>query len=206
MRSKLIALLAATMLLAGCSSEAETPELNGVVLDRPYAAPATPLTDTDGAPYSLTEETDRRLTLVFFGFIHCPDICHTVMSALTSGLTRLDDEERDQVDVVFVTTDPARDTEQVLRRYLDRYDDSYVGLTGKLDTIIDIAKPLAVAVEKGEKLPSGGYDVAHSTHVLGIASDDKAPILWTQDTSAAQFAEDFGVLLSGSGPALTLKP
>lgn len=206
MRSKLIALLAATMLLAGCSSEAETPELNGVVLDRPYAAPATPLTDTDGAPYSLTEETDRRLTLVFFGFIHCPDICHTVMSALTSGLTRLDDEERDQVDVVFVTTDPARDTEQVLRRYLDRYDDSYVGLTGKLDTIIDIAKPLAVAVEKGEKLPSGGYDVAHSTHVLGIASDDTAPILWTQDTSAAQFAEDFGVLLSGSGPALTLKP
>lgn len=203
------------MLLAGCGSDpdpdgmqvsgGDTDGMHGAVLDRPYAAPATPLTDTGGAPYSLADDTERRLTLVFFGFVNCPDICHIVMSSLTSGLTRLDDEVRDQVDVAFVTTDPARDTEEVLRDYLDRYDKSYVGLTGDLDTIVDVAKPLAVAVEQGEKLASGGYDVTHSTHVVGIGPDDKAPIVWTEGTSAAQFAEDLAVLLAGDGPALNLK-
>ncbi len=203
------------MLLTACSSEpddgmqfsgGDTDGMYGAVLDRPYTVPTTPLTDTGGAPYSLAGDTDKRLTLVFFGFVNCPDICHIVMSSLTSGLTRLDEDVSDQVEVVFVTTDPTRDTEQVLRDYLDRYDESYVGLTGDLDTIIEIAKPLAVAVEKGEKLPSGGYDVAHSTHVVGIGSDDKAPILWTEETSAAQFADDLAVLLAGDGPALNLKP
>ena len=96
---------------------------------------------------------------------------------------------------MFVTTDPARDDEAALREYLDRFDPSFVGLTGPLPTIVDIGKDLAVAIEHGERLPGGGYDVAHGTAVLGIDSDDVVPIVWTQGTSATEFADDVHQLL-----------
>ena len=157
--------------------------------------PPAPLTDTDGAAYSLTRDTDKPLTLVFFGYTHCPDICQVVMSSVASALTRLDEADRERVDVVFVTTDPARDTGPVLRDYLDSFDPTFIGLTGDLDAIVALGKPLAVAVEQGEKLPSGGYEVAHSTHVSGIDADDEVSIVWTQGTSAADFASDIHQLL-----------
>jgi protein SCO1 len=182
-----------TLLLAGCGGEAEA--LSGAVLDQPYVVPATPLTDTDGASYSLTESTDKRLTLVFFGYTNCPDICTVVMSTLASAMTRLDDADREDVDVVFVTTDPARDTETVLRAYLDRLDPSFIGLTGSLADIESVGHGLHIAVEQGEKLPSGGYDITHGTSVLGIDGKNQVPILWTQDTSATQYASDIHQLL-----------
>ena len=199
MRRTLVALavLAGLAGLTGCAGNAAQPEgeLRGAVLDAPYAVPPAPLTDTTGAAYSLTRDTDKPLTLVFFGYTKCPDICQVVMSSLASALTRLDEADRERVDVAFVTTDPARDTRPVLRDYLDRYDPEFIGLTADLDTVVDTGKPLAVAVEQGEKLPSGGYEVTHSTHVVGIGADDRASIVWTQGTSAADFASDIHQLL-----------
>ena len=185
-------LLPAALLLAACGGE---EELSGAVLTEPYVVPATPLTDTDGAPYSLSDSTDKRLTLVFFGYTNCPDICQVVMQTLASAMTRLDDADREQVDVIFVTTDPARDDEAALRAYLERFDPTFIGLTGPLPTIVDIGNDLAIAVEHGEKLPSGGYDVTHGTSVLGIDGDDEVPIVWTQGTSATEFATDVHQLL-----------
>jgi protein SCO1/2 len=198
-RSTLVCLvsgLAALVLVAGCGG-GDTPssELHGAALDPPYAVPAATLTDTAGEEFSLATSTDKPLTLVFFGYINCPDICQVVMSTLASAMTRLDAADREQVDVVFITTDPTRDTEGALRAYLDRFDETFIGLTGDLGTIADVGRPLAVAVEKGEKLPSGGYEVVHGTHVTGIDGDDEAPVVWTQGTSAAEFADDIHHLL-----------
>ncbi|MDP3892115.1 SCO family protein [Nocardioides sp.] len=171
--------------------------MHGSLLDDGYEVPDTQLTDTDGAPFSLAEDLDRPLTLVFFGYSNCPDICQTVMSALASARTRLDDAQRDQVDVVFVTTDPARDDAATLRTYLDRYDPSFIGLTADLDTVIETARPLAVAVEKGQRLATGGYEVDHTASIIGIEGD-RAPIVWSQTTSAADFAADITILLEES--------
>ena len=121
------------------------------------------------------------------------------MGSLASAMTRLDPADREQVDVVFVTTDPARDDEATLRAYLDRFDPSFVGLTGDLDTIVDVGADLAVAVDHGDKLPSGGYEVTHGTSVAAIDADDEVPMIWTQDTSAEQFAEDVHHYLSTTG-------
>ena len=197
-RPALAALLAAVVLvLAGCGDDSSSAQsgFHGAVLDQQYVVPHTTLTDTEGKPYSLADDTDRPLTLVFFGYTRCPDICQVVMSSLASALTRLDAQDRERVDVAFVTTDPARDDADALRTYLDRFDPSFIGLTGDLDTIVDVGKPLAVAVEHGERLPSGGYEVTHSTHVTAINDHDRVPIVWTQGTSAAQFADDIHRLL-----------
>ena len=193
-RALAVALLPAALLLTACGGDDDAP-LTGAVLDQPYVVPETPLTDTDGASYSLTDDTDKRLTLVFFGYTHCPDVCQVVLSTLASAMTRLDEADHEQVDVVFVTTDPERDTGKVLRNYLDRFDPTFIGLTGPLDSIIDVGKEMAVSVEEGHQLPSGGYDITHGTSVLAIDGGDEVPILWTQGTSATQFASDVHQLL-----------
>src|SRR4051812_34269896 len=124
--------------LAGCSkSSADT--FSGAVLHEPYSVPATELTDTAGNPYSLSESTDKRLTLVFFGYTHCPDECPTTMATLASAVLQLDDADRQNVQVVFVTTDPARDTGPVIRHWLDHFSSSFVGVTGSLRSIKKVA-------------------------------------------------------------------
>jgi protein SCO1 len=190
----------ALVLLAvtGCSaSNVKAGDLHGTIVDPPFTVSTQDLVDTDGQPYSLATSTDKRLTLVFFGYTNCPDICGTVMGNLASAMTRLDARDRQQVDVVFVTTDPERDTGPVLRRYLDRFDTSFIGLTGPIEQIAAVGRSIAVGM--GEKLPTGGYDVnAHTTQVTGIDSDDEAPIYWSRSTSSLQFAQDIHTLLGES--------
>jgi protein SCO1 len=174
--------------------------LHGSALTTPYDVPGTALVSTDGgaggSSYSLTE-ADNDLTLVFFGYTHCPDICGIVMSTIASALTRLDDADRERVDVVFVTTDPARDDVPVLRDYLAGFDPEFTGATGDLDTIKETARSLAVLIEEGRKMPGGGYEVAHSDPVLGLDDQDRATTVWSRDVSAAELAEDIERLLAG---------
>lgn len=194
-RSLAVALVLVGLLSAACGSE--PAEFTGSRLEDPYAAPATQLTDTDGKPYSLASSTDKPLTLVFFGYTHCPDYCPLVLNNIAAAINRLEDDEREQVDVVFVTTDPARDDEKALRAYLDRYREDFIGLTGSLEAIIEAGDPLHVYVNDGMKLPSGGYDLGgHSTFTLAIDDRDRAVALWNQETSSTEFAADIHTLLT----------
>jgi len=194
-RSAAFAVAVALLTLTACGDdEPVTGSLHGSQVDPPFTVSSQELVDTDGEPFSLTADTDERLTMVFFGYTNCPDICGRVLGNLSSALTRLSEEDRDQVEVVFVTTDPARDTGEVVRRYLDRYDPSFTGVTGELGDIEEVAA--SVAVGMGTKLPSGGYEVdAHTTTVTGIDITDEAPIFWSQETSPSEFADDIHALL-----------
>jgi protein SCO1 len=189
-----LALMLPVALAACAKSSADT--FSGAVLHTPYHAPATELTDTEGAPYSLAGSTDKRLTLVFFGYTHCPDECPTTMATLASSLLQLDHSDRSDVQVVFVTTDPARDTGPVIRTWLDRFDDDFVGVTGPLPTIKQVAQQMGVPIAKGRRLPSGGYDVTHGTQVLGLDGKNRVPVVWTLGTTAPEFAHDIHQLLS----------
>lgn len=195
MRSRLAVLLLALVALTGCSSSSAS-EFTGAVLHRQYHAPATRLTDTDGHPFSLAGSTDHRLTLVFFGYTHCPDECPTTMATLASAMLQLDAADRADVQVVFVTTDPARDTGPVIRHWLDRFDPSFVGLTGPLARVVHVAETMGVSVEKGRRLPSGGYDVTHGTQVLALDGHNTVPVVWTLGATAPELAHDIHQLLS----------
>jgi len=191
----LLTILLLTLTACGGSAQGDG-QLHGTRLDPPFEVSSTPLTDTDGQPYSLTRDTDRPLTLVFFGYSHCPDICQTVMSNLASAMTRLDASDRDRVDVVFVTTDPARDTQAALKTYLAHFDPGFIGLTGDLDTIVAVAKPLGIGVSQGQKLPSGGYDITHGTTITAIDAHDQGTVYWHETTSSADLAADIHTLLN----------
>jgi protein SCO1/2 len=205
-RRRLLATVLAIVVLAlsGCGSTREHDAVaglsgsdnhgfRGAYLDTPYVVPELSLTDTAGKPYSLAA-APAPLKIVFFGYTRCPDVCQVVMSTIASAVSRLKTDQRDRVQVVFVTTDPARDTRPVLRTYLDRLDPAFVGLTGDLGRIIELAKPLKVFIEKGAALPSGGYDVTHTTEVFGVTGN-QARVAWGQDTSPSAMAADIIKLL-----------
>ena len=161
----------------------------------PYQLADTALTDTEGRPFSLAEDADKPLTLVFYGYTSCPDECPLVMSSLAAALTRLDAADRDKVEVVFVTTDPARDSEKVLRKYLDRYGKDFIGLTGDLKDIVTLAESMRLYIGDADRLPSGGYDLGvHDTHVSAVTGGE-ARVVWSMNTSPKQFADDIHHLL-----------
>jgi protein SCO1/2 len=205
LRLGVIGALIGMLLLAGCGasggggaiSAVSTPDNHGFhgtyLGDDPYQLPPAPLTDTAGRPTALTKSVVP-VKVIFFGYSHCPDICQVVMSTIASALIRLDAAQRADVQVVFVTTDPARDTPPVLREYLDRFNSSFVGLTGSLSAIDAFGKPLHVYLEKGTKLASGGYEVDHSTYIYGVVGTG-VQVIWDQATSPAQMRADIIKLL-----------
>lgn len=167
----------------------------------PYKPAAVTLMDTAGAPYELANTPKTPLTLVFFGYTHCPDECPAVMSQVGSAFSRLSADQTSKVTMVFVTTDPARDTAAAERRWLDRYDSTFIGLTGSMSKIIDLASSLKLYVKGAERLPSGGYDVpTHDTHVVALNAQHVAVALWDIGTTSKQYASDIQALLNGSVP------
>ncbi|MDQ6649931.1 MAG: SCO family protein, partial [Actinomycetota bacterium] len=142
---RLLAALACLTLASGCattgtastggSSSAHGHRYHGLVPDRSAARPQFVLTDTTGASYDFGRRTAGRATLLFFGYTNCPDQCPTAMADIAAGLRTVGAPLRDRVSVVFVTTDPARDTAPVLRSWLDRFDSTFVGLTGSVEQV-----------------------------------------------------------------------
>jgi protein SCO1/2 len=176
--------------------------LHGAVLPSPYTLPALTLTDSRGESYDLRSQTNKPLTLVFFGYTHCPDICPATLVDIASALVRLSDADQQKVGMLLITSDPARDDPATIRRYLDRFDPDFEGLTGPLTDIKAAAEALGVAIEKGDRLPSGGYAVGHGTQVVGVLPDGSAPLVWTQGTSPHEYAEDFEHVLADGVPKL----
>jgi protein SCO1 len=213
-RSRLAAatLVAGALVLSGCAQQAPSASpvadvsvqdddgLHGVVLPKPYDVPHLRLTDTQGASYAL-DGSSKPVTLVFFGYTHCPDICQVVMANLASALTRLDPGRRAEVGMLFVTTDPARDDPRTLREYLDRFNPRFEGLTGPLPRIVAAGKALGVPIQKGARLPSGGYEVSHGSQVVGMLPGGTAPVVWTEGTSPADIAADLTTILDHGVPS-----
>ncbi len=173
-------------------SSSDDDGYNGIKLDQPYAVPDIALTDTAGQPFDLATQGKR--TLVFFGYTNCPDICQVVMSTIAAGMAKLPKSDQDALQVVFVTTDPARDTAKVLRTYLDRFNPQFLGATGSLPDIQALGKPMGVDIMKGQKLPSGGYEVDHTTNVISVRGG-QGDLVWTASTSPSDIAEDLEKIL-----------
>ncbi|WP_229859365.1 SCO family protein, partial [Streptomyces anandii] len=140
-------LAAATMTLSACGSGGDggkpVVSVSGdsarhravTVLDQPFEKPDLVLTDTHGGKYDLRKETAGRPTLLYFGYTHCPDICPLTMNNIAVAKKALPKADQDKLRVVFVTTDPARDTPAELGKWLKGIDPQFIGLTGDFATI-----------------------------------------------------------------------
>src|SRR5690606_18340121 len=111
----------------------------------PMTSPFTLVTDEGN---TVTEaDFARKAGAWFYGFTNCPDICPTALAEMSQLLAELG-EQADDINVVFVTVDPERDTQPVMEGYMELFDPRIVGLTGTLDQITAMAKPRFVYFEK----------------------------------------------------------
>ncbi|HJQ01029.1 MAG TPA: SCO family protein [Jatrophihabitans sp.] len=205
----LVAVLAAAVLVAGCTSgNGATPssggsspsELNdhtdssyaGLGLDPAQPRPQFTLTDTAGKPYRFGSVTAGKPTLLYFGYTHCPDVCPTTLADITQALQRVPAAIRSATQVVFVTTDVKRDTPAVLSSYLSKFDpglpNRFVGLTGSQSAIdaAQVAAHVTLATDDGQ---------THAAEVLLYGSDDYARVAFLQsDNEVDQIAHDLSLV------------
>lgn len=167
----------------------------GAFLPDPYVLPEVTLTDTSGHPYNIATSPSKPVVLVFFGYTNCPDVCIGVLSSVALALDKMSTADQDMIQLVFVTTDPARDTPEAIRDYLDRFDPRFIGLTGDLPTIKSLAQPIGVDIQGEKRLSDGGYEVGHSAQVIGFDKDRRGVVLWTPGTPIADLVHDYELLV-----------
>jgi len=197
--------------LLACSRESrdDKPEqavgvmgLRGTALSAPLAKPAFVLTRSDGSPYDFARETSGKVALLFFGYTHCPDVCPLHMANIAAVLKRMSWEDREAVEVVFVTTDPERDTAPRLNDWLAEFDPSFVGLRGPIDDVNEIQRSLGLA--PATRQASGadstqGYLVRHAAQVIAFGRDDVARVVYPFSTRQDDWAHDLPILVAGAG-------
>ena len=158
--------------------------------------PAFTLTDVEGEPFDFATETGGQLTFLFFGYTNCPDICPVQMATLTAALAEMPEVG---AQVVFVTTDPARDDPERLRSWLTNFQRPIVGLTGTPEQVAAAqdASRVTVAVA-GEPDQSGRYEVGHAASVLVYGPDDLLRASLPSGTTQTEWTSAIRQLTSGS--------
>ncbi|MGW1609272.1 SCO family protein [Streptomyces sp. NPDC002285] len=206
-------LAAATLTLSACGngddsaepvtvvSEEAGSDKAAIVLDKPFEKPDLVLTDTNGKKYDLRKETEGKPTLIYFGYTNCPDVCPLTMNNVAVAKKQLPKAEQDELRVVFVTTDPERDTAAALGKWLKGIDPQVVGLTGEFDTIQAGARTLGISIEPPHKDKNGKMVSTHGTQVVAFSpKTDAGYVLYTESATVDDYTKDLPKLIKGAKP------
>lgn len=198
----------AGLTVSGCTPSAEREAvqraretgLRGTVLPEPLPKPDFTLPDAHGRPFPFREETEGRLALLFFGYTHCPDVCPVHMASLAAVLADLPYQTRRRIRVVFVSTDPERDTPERLREWLGRFDARFVGLRGPLEEVNRIQAHLKLPPAVRGDPSAGDYLVGHAAQVIAFTPDGLGRVAYPFGTRQADWAHDLPRLAAGELP------
>jgi protein SCO1/2 len=177
-------------------AERSVATYRGGLVTPPLAKPQFTLTDTSGAPFNFRVGTEGYVTLLFFGYTHCPDECPLHMAAIATSLQQISPEVRNQVKVVFVTADPARDTPAVVRAWLNHFDRKFIGLTGDAATIEAAQRAAQIPVATKTMPASKAYDVGHAAFVLAYTKDNLAHVIYPGGVTPTDWAHDLPLLVN----------
>ncbi|WP_075734240.1 SCO family protein [Streptomyces acidiscabies] len=178
-----------------------TSEQAAIVLDQPFTKPNLVLTDATGKKYDLRAATKGQPTLLYFGYTHCPDVCPLTMNNIAVAKSKLPKAEQDKLRVVFVTTDPERDTPAALASWLKGIDPQVVGLTGDFATIQAAARTVGITIEPPHKDKNGKMVSTHGTQVVAFSpKTDGGYVLYTESATVDDYIKDLPKLMQGAKP------
>ncbi|HEV2336539.1 MAG TPA: SCO family protein [Stellaceae bacterium] len=191
------------MVLAGLLVIAAGALLTLAVRNNPNGAAGSLFASAIGGPFHLVDQNGNPFSdadlkgkwhLIFFGYSNCQDTCPTVLNEMALALDRLG-KARDGVGIVFITTDPERDTPSVLKSYVANFDAPIIALTGSAEAVQAAEKAYRVYSAK-HPLPDGGYDMDHSAAIYLMDPQGRAAATLSPDAPAQAIANRLEKLLS----------
>lgn len=219
-----LAVLAATALMAvaaaGCASSSaatatgaasakndspgmvliNTSRYDGNIIT-PVIKPAGTLTADNGKPYNIRIMTKGVVTLLYFGYTHCPDLCPLTMSNTAVALKLLPAADRAKVRVLFVSVDPAQDTLARLRSWLGSFDPAFIGLRGTLPQVEAVETQTGLPLGPAYKDAAGEFQLNHATEMFAYSTDNIAHEAFFPSTPPAEMANDLKLLVAGGRPS-----
>ena len=204
-----VSALACAGVLAACAAQARIASrsgFRGAELTPARGKPDFTLESDQGRSFDFRRDTRGTVTLLYFGYTNCPDVCPVHLANIAAVLHGLPYEEQRRIRVVFVTTDPARDTTARLRSWLAQFDSSFVGLRGSAGEVDRIQVALGLAPAQREQPQSSGgalgerYQVGRAGQVLAFTADDSLRVEYPFGTRQQDWAHDLPKLLADYPP------
>jgi protein SCO1/2 len=162
------------------------------VFDPPREAPEIDLQGSHGKPLHLSDYRGK-VVVLGFGFTSCPDVCPTTLAVLAQALKKVG-PLADQVQVVYITVDPQRDTAEQMRKYLGTFNPTFIGGTGSEAALEAVRKQYGILANK--QTYGSNYTFAHSSYVYLIDRSGMLRALAPYGQSADDFAHDIKLLLA----------
>ena len=172
-----------------------TPAFRGVDITGAEYARTLSLTDQHGQPRTLADFKGK-VTLVFFGFTQCPDVCPSTMAELAQIRAKLG-ADGNRVQGVFVTLDPERDTPELLQAYMAGFDPSFIALRGTLEQTAAAAKEFKVFYAKVPGKSPGSYSLDHTAGSYVFDTHGKVRLFVRYGSGPEALTADLKVLLAG---------
>jgi len=195
------ALVVALLALAACAPA--PPEFRGTTYAEPKPADDFTLTDQFGEPFRLADHRGEVL-LLFFGYAHCPDVCPVTLSNWARAREGLAQEK--DVEYVFITVDPERDTIERLREHMAIFSEDFVGLTGTAEELQSVYEDYGIFQKKMQLTSSAaGYVVDHSTVMLVVDRKGRLRITFPFDAKADDIVHDVRRLLEEPAPRIRIE-
>ena len=189
----LIAIVAAGVLLLSGPAE-----FRGTTYAEPYPVAAEiELQHVDGSTFRLSDLRGKVVAL-FFGYASCPDVCPTTMAELDQALEKMGDQA-DQVQVLYVTVDPERDSPERVQQYVSQFNPTFIGLSGSEAELAKVWNDYGVFREIVEGSSAAGYLVDHTARVTVIDQDGNLRLSFPFDTPVEDVVHDLKLLLKNSG-------
>ena len=193
-RTLLKALLAAGVTaLAGCSDP--SPPWGSTSIAGLMPSLAFELTDARGARVT-ADDFRGKVSLLYFGFTHCHDVCPMTLATLAAAVRSLG-PEAERVQVLFVSVDPWRDTPEVLGAYAERFGPQVVGLSGEVPALASLARRYRVIFDdtpppaaEGHADHPGHYPVSHSNGIFAFDPEHRARLLMREESGVPALAAD----------------
>lgn len=197
------------LFITSCQAFAAPYEYKGNLLDSPVPQPDFELTAADGSTFRLSQ-VEGKIALIFFGYTHCPDVCPLTLAKVKNALAGLSETEREQVQFIFISVDPERDTPEVLGRYLSNFGPDFIGLTDNFEKIETVLKSYWAYAQKDQPVEktqepdheatghaeAAPYLVTHTGRVYLVTPQQELLLTYPFDLSAEDLGSDLSYLLS----------
>ncbi len=194
---KKLCIFALMLMLAACSpaknNDKSVDAFNATDITGAEFAKTLSLTDHTGKKRNLSDFKGKVVAL-FFGYTHCPDVCPTTMYDLKNAMKLLGDQS-DQVQVLFVTVDPQRDTQEVLAQFVPAFDKRFIGLRGSLQETAETLGSFKVFYSKIEGKSKDDYTVDHSAGIYVFDKKGNVRLYMNYGEKSADMASDFSKLM-----------